>query len=120
MKITGFLCLTTPNGDFVNCYEENWETIKDQKERNEKLANSIGNHVCEFTLKELKQLVKEAGFTVLVQEPIVSARISKKPLLRWILPERLLWSLDRQSSASSAGKGKLWGKLQVVLAQRAD
>jgi len=117
----GLLCLTTPNGDFVDCYEENWTTVKNQKERNLKMANTLGNHVCEFTRKELKDLVKESGFSVLHHEPIVSGWIAKRHLLRHALPESWVWKWDRFSSRRIANPaGKVWGKLQILLAQRVD
>lgn len=114
----GILCLTTPNGDFVNCYEPNWSEVKGNTERNEKLANNIGNHVCEFTQKELRELVKNAGFMILEHTTFNSQQISQKSILRRVLPEKLLWRLDRLYSKRNDSKGKNWGRTQIVLAQR--
>jgi 2-polyprenyl-3-methyl-5-hydroxy-6-metoxy-1,4-benzoquinol methylase len=119
LKTGGLLCLTTPNGDFVNCYEPSWSEVKDQKERNEKLANSIGNHVCEFTKRELSELVKTAGFNMLEHKTFLSDQISRKSLLRRIVPERAMWKLDDYYSKQKNSAGKDWGRTQIVIAQRA-
>lgn len=119
LKTGGLLCLTTPNGDFVNCYEPCWNEVKDQKERNEKLANTIGNHVCEFTQKELRELVKLSGFNVMEHRTFLSDQISRKSLLRRILPEKILWKLDMNYSKKNNSAGKNWGRTQIILAQRA-
>ena len=114
----GLLCLTTPNGDFANCYTENWEQVKDQKDRNKRLANTIGNHVCEFTKKELKTLVQEAGFCILQHKTIVSDLVARRHAVRWLLPEKLVWMLDESWSKRETTSGKDLGKLQLLLAQR--
>jgi 2-polyprenyl-3-methyl-5-hydroxy-6-metoxy-1,4-benzoquinol methylase len=119
LKTGGLLCLTTPSGDFVNCYEPSWNEVKDQKERNEKLANTIGNHVCEFTQKELKEVVKSCGLNVLEHRTFLSDQISRKSLLRRILPEKLLWKMDLNYSKKNNSAGKNWGRTQIILAQRA-
>ncbi len=114
----GILCLTTPNGDYVNCYEPDWTEVKGNSERNEKLANNIGNHVCEFTQKELREIIKNAGFTILEHATFNSHQISQKSILRRVLPDTLLWRLDRLYSKRNDPKGKNWGRTQIVLAQR--
>ncbi len=119
LKTGGLLCLTTPNGDFVNCYEPSWTEVKDQKDRNEKLANNIGNHVCEFTLKELRDIVKNCGLNVQEHRTFLSDQISRKSVLRRILPEKLLWILDMNYSKKNNSSGKNWGRTQIILAQRA-
>ena len=118
LKTGGYLCLTTPNGDFVNCYEPNWTTVKNDTERNEKLANTIGNHVCEFTQKELKDILKENGFNIIHHFTFLSDQISRKSLLRRILPERMVWSLDLKFS-KKIKDGKNFGRTQLIMAQRA-
>jgi 2-polyprenyl-3-methyl-5-hydroxy-6-metoxy-1,4-benzoquinol methylase len=118
LKTGGYLCLTTPNGDFINCYEPSWTEVKDQPERNEKLANTIGNHVCEFTRRELKDLLKENGFNIIHHFTFLSDQISRKSLLRRVLPEPLLWKLDLNYSKKSEGN-KNFGRTQIILAQRA-
>lgn len=119
LKTGGLLCLTTPNGDFVNCYEPSWNEVKDQKERNEKLANTIGNHVCEFTQRELREILKVNGFNVQEHKTFLSDQLSKKSVMRRILPERLLWKLDSDYSKKNNSAGKNWGRTQIILAQRA-
>lgn len=114
----GILCITTPNGGFVNCYEKNWTEVKDQHERNEKLANNIGNHVCEFTQNELAELLRFAGFAILDQRLILSDQISRKSLLRRILPMKVLWHLDLKYSKTKNSNGKTWGRTQIITAQR--
>lgn len=114
----GLLCLTTPNGDFVNGKEPKWAEVKHDKERNKKLANNIGNHVCEFGFDELKRLIQEAGFGMLEHKLVNSDQISRRSLLRRILPESLLWNLDGKWSKSKNGEGKYWGRIQLVVAQR--
>ncbi|MGZ3787675.1 MAG: class I SAM-dependent methyltransferase [Bacteriovorax sp.] len=118
LKTGGYLCLTTPNGDFVNCYEPNWTSVKNQTERNEKLANTIGNHVCEFTRMELKDLLKENGFNIIHHFTFLSDQMSRKSLLRRALPERMLWNLDLKFSKKNRD-GKNFGRTQIILAQRA-
>ena len=118
LKTGGYLCLTTPNGDFVNCYEPNWTAVKNQPERNAKLANTIGNHVCEFTKAELKELLKENGFNIIHHFTFLSDQISRKSLLRRVLPERLLWDLDLKFSKKNLN-GKNFGRTQLIMAQRA-
>jgi 2-polyprenyl-3-methyl-5-hydroxy-6-metoxy-1,4-benzoquinol methylase len=115
----GLLCLTTPNGDYIDCYEPNWHEVKDQPERNDKLANSIGNHVCEFTVKELKDILKENGFNILHHQTFLSKQISKKSLLRRVFPISFLnlWDLKLSKKFNKAGKN--FGRTQIVLAQRA-
>lgn len=119
LKTGGFLCMTTPNGDFVNCHEPSWNEVKDQKERNEKLANTLGNHVCEFTQKELREMVKLCGLTIQEHRTFLSDQISRKSLLRRILPEKLLWKMDMNYSKKKNSAGKNWGRTQIILAQRA-
>lgn len=119
LKTGGWLCLTTPNGDFVNCYEPTWSEVKDQKERNEKLANTIGNHVCEFTQRELREILKTSGFNVQEHRTFLSDQISRKSILRRILPEKTLWALDLKYSKKNNPSGKNWGRTQIILAQRA-
>jgi 2-polyprenyl-3-methyl-5-hydroxy-6-metoxy-1,4-benzoquinol methylase len=119
LKTGGLLCLTTPNGDFVNCYEPSWMEVKDQTERNAKLANTIGNHVCEFTQRELKDLLKVNGFNIQEHRTFLSDQISRKSLLRRVLPEMALWKLDLSFSKKNNSVGKNWGRTQIVLAQRA-
>lgn len=118
LKTGGLLCLSTPNGDFVNCYEPSWTEVKDQPERNNKLANTIGNHVCEFTLRELADLVKVAGFSIYEQKLICSDQISRKSILRRIVPQGLLFKLDDKYSTQKNPQGKTWGRTQVIIAQR--
>ncbi len=114
---SGILCLTTPNGSFVDGQEPSWTEVKDQKERNAKLANNAGNHVCEFTPPELKDLLKTAGFGVLRQELVNSKQISKRHLLRF-LPERWLWPLDRAWANKKSHANKTFGRSQILIAQR--
>lgn len=114
----GLLCLTTPNGDFVNGTEPKWHEVKHDKERNKKLANNIGNHVCEFGFDELAKLIKEAGFGMLEHKLVNSDQVSRKSLMRRILPESLLWNLDGKWSKSKTNEGKYWGRIQIVVAQR--
>ncbi len=116
LKPGGLLSLTTPNGDFVGCYERNWTDVKDQWDRNEKIANTISNHVCEFTVEELQTLLKEAGFGIVEHEVVCSSQVSKRHLLR-LLPERWVWPLDRLWS-KKVRDGKTFGRTQVVLAQK--
>lgn len=115
----GILCLTTPNGNYVDCQEPNWEEVKDQHERNEKLANNIGNHVCEFHPKELSSLVKEAGFVIAEHKLVISKQISESSLLRRLLPRKILWALDNKWAASTNSQGKTYGKIQIIVAMRA-
>ncbi len=114
----GLLCLTTPNGDYVDCREPKWAQVKDQKERNESLANTMGNHVCEFGFQELRDLVKQAGFGVLEHKLINSQHISKRSLLRRILPAKVLNQLDDKWSAKNNSCGQYFGRTQVLVAQR--
>ena len=118
LKTGGYLCLTTPNGDFVNCYEPSWTAVKNDTVRNAKLANTIGNHVCEFTQKELKDLLKENGFNINHHFTFLSDQISRKSILRRILPERLIWNLDLKYSKKKQN-GKNFGRTQIIMAQRA-
>ena len=118
LKTGGLLCLTTPNGDFVDCKEPSWDEVKDQKERNQSLANNIGNHVCEFPQEELAKLVKKAGFGLLEHKLVNSQNISKKSLLRRVLPESMLWSLDDIWSKKKDAKGRTFGRIQIIVAQR--
>jgi 2-polyprenyl-3-methyl-5-hydroxy-6-metoxy-1,4-benzoquinol methylase len=116
----GILCLTTPVGDYEHCREPSWKEVEGQTERNQRLANTIGNHVCEFTLKELSSLVKEAGFTLLEHLPFSSHQIGRSGFLRKVLPDPLLWRLDDHFSRSaSTTPGKIWGRAQILIAQRA-
>ncbi len=118
LKTGGLICLSTPNGDFVNCYEPTWSEVRNQPERNASLANTIGNHVCEFTQKELAELVKLAGFSILDHKLICSDQISRKSLLRRVLPENWVFKLDDKYSHSKNANGKTWGRTQVIVAQR--
>ncbi len=118
LKTGGILVLTTPNGDFVNCYEPNWSEVKDQKDRNEALANNIGNHVCEFTQRELAELVKLSGFLIMGQKLLCSHQISKRSILRRILPQNLAFSLDDHYSKIQTKAGKSMGRTQLIIAQR--
>ena len=115
----GFLCLSTPNGDFVNRYEPTWTEVKNDPERNQKIANTVGNHVCEFTQKELSALVKEAGFHILEHKLILSAQMSKKPLWRILLPKSIIWAWDDHLSKKKDSMGRSFGRTQLILAQRA-
>jgi 2-polyprenyl-3-methyl-5-hydroxy-6-metoxy-1,4-benzoquinol methylase len=119
LKTGGLLCLTTPNGDFVDCYEPNWNEVKHQTDRNEKLANNIGNHVCEFTRNELKSILKENGFNINHHETFLSNQISRKSILRRILPISLLHNWDLNISRKNNNAGKNYGRTQIILAQRA-
>jgi hypothetical protein len=110
------LCLTTPNGDYIDCNEPSWSAVADQTERNARIANTIGNHVCEFKVSELKQLLKDAGFGMLDHELICSKQISKRHLLR-LLPERWLWWFDRHWSKYQLGE-KSFGRVQVLVARK--
>ena len=112
----GLLCLTTPNGDYVDCNEPAWREVADQPERNARIANTIGNHVCEFRMHELKELLQEAGFGLLNHELVCSKQISKRYLLRF-LPERWLWPLDRRWSKQKSGD-KSFGRVQIVVARK--
>lgn len=114
----GILVLTTPNGDFVNSQEPNWEEVKDQKERNKKLANNHCNHVCELGQKELATLVKNAGFGILEHRLCGSDQLSRRSLLRRILPAKILDQLDDMWSNKSNSVGKKWGRTQIIVAQR--
>lgn len=114
----GVLCLTTPNGDYENCYEPSWSEVKDNTERNEKLANTIGNHVCEFSKNELKDLVKMAGFGLHEHILVNSSQLSRKSLLRRILPFSLLSKLDDSWSKKKNSQGKDYGRIQIIVAQR--
>lgn len=114
----GVLCLTTPNGDYENCYEPSWNEVKDSTERNEKLANTIGNHVCEFRKDELKDLVRMAGFGLHEQVLVNSTQLSRKSLLRRILPFSLTSKLDDSWSKKKNSQGKDYGRIQIIVAQR--
>lgn len=114
----GVLCLTTPNGDYENCYEPSWSEVKDQVERNEKLANTMGNHVCEFRKKELSELVKESGFGLHEHKLVNSSQISRKSLLRRVLPYSLLYKLDEMWSKKKNAAGQDYGRIQIIVAQR--
>jgi 2-polyprenyl-3-methyl-5-hydroxy-6-metoxy-1,4-benzoquinol methylase len=117
LKIGGVLVLTTPNGDYIDCYEPSWEEVKDKTERNQALANTLGNHVCEFRKSELKQIVKEAGFCILEHKVIISKTISRNFLIRFLLPEKWLMHLDQKLSRKQKN-GKDLGKIQILAAQR--
>jgi 2-polyprenyl-3-methyl-5-hydroxy-6-metoxy-1,4-benzoquinol methylase len=119
LKRGGHLVLTTPNGDFVDCSEPCWNDVKNDKERNRKLANNIGNHVCEFKPSELKSLVKEAGFVVLEHFLVNSKTVSRRSLLRRLLPFSSLRKLDQKWSKRKVGHGKDLGRIQIIVAQRA-
>jgi len=119
LKTGGLLCLTTPNGDYVDCYEPNWSEVKNQIERNEKLANNIGNHVCEFTRSELKMILKENGFNINHHETFLSNQISRKSIFRRLLPEKILCAWDLSISRKNNKQGKNFGRTQIILAQRA-
>ena len=114
----GMLCLTTPNGDFFNGSEPKWNEVKHDTERNKRLANTIGNHVCEFGFKELEDLVKQAGFGIREHRSINSDNISKHSLLRRLLPQKILWKLDSYWSGKNAKSQKYGGRIQVIIAQR--
>ena len=114
----GLLVLTTPNGDFVNCNEPQWNEVKDLKERNKKLANTHGNHVCEFGFKELEELIKNAGCGLLEHRLCGSNQISRKSILRRILPKKILWKLDDLWSKKVDENGKKWGRTQIIVAMR--
>lgn len=114
----GLLCLTTPNGDFVEGKEPSWTKVRGQTERNKKLANNIGNHVCEFTYQELPELLKNAGFGMLEHQLINSQQISQKKILRRILPKNILWMLDSMWSRQQAKNEKYYGRTQIAVAQR--
>lgn len=113
----GILCLTTPNGDFLGCREPSWSEVKDQKERNARIANTLGNHVCEFRQNELRDVVKAAGFSILEHKLILSDRIAGSSLLRRALPEAALFALDDRLSKRLAG-GKSRAITQIVVAQK--
>ena len=120
LETGGILCLTTPNGDYEGCREPSWREVAHQTERNLKLANTIGNHVCEFTMQELADLVREAGFTLLEHLPFSSHQIGNSWVLRKLLPDPLLWKLDdRFSRAAAKRPGKTWGRAQILVARRA-
>ena len=72
----------------------------------------------EFLFNELAQLVLEAGFGLLEHKLVNSQQISKKSLLRRVLPEKLLWKLDDIWSKKSNSKGDTYGRIQIVVAQR--
>jgi 2-polyprenyl-3-methyl-5-hydroxy-6-metoxy-1,4-benzoquinol methylase len=112
----GLLCLTTPNGDYIDCTEPPWSEVAQQTERNARIANTIGNHVCEFRMRELKGLLQEAGFGLLDHELVCSKQISKRHILR-LLPERWLWPLDRLWSKKKSGD-KFYGRVQIVVARK--
>lgn len=118
LQTGGLLCLTTPNGDFFQCKEPSWSEVKGQIDRNKKLANNIGNHVCEFSYNELPQLLKNAGFGMLEHKLINSHQISQRKILRRILPKSVLWNLDSKWSHSKTTEGKHYGRIQVIVAQR--
>lgn len=114
----GVLCLTTPNGDYEFCEEPSWKEVKDQKERNQKLANTIGNHVCEFRMNELRELVKLAGFGIHEHTLINSYQVSRRSLLRRILPSQVLFKLDDRWSKKKSKSGRRWGRIQIIIAQK--
>lgn len=114
----GVFCLTTPNGDYVDCAEPSWEEVKDSHERNAKLANSIGNHVCEFRKKELAELVKAAGFGLHKHILVNSRDISKRSLLRRILPMSILFEIDSMLAKKKDANGNDLGRNQIIVAQR--
>ena len=114
----GIICLTTPNGDYHGCEEPSWEEVKNNPERNLKLANNWGNHVCEFRFRELKELVREAGFSLMEHKPINSHQLSRSSFLRRVLPDKILWRLDDYFSKKKTRDGKLHGKTQILVAQR--
>ena len=114
----GIICLTTPNGDYLKCEEPSWEEVKDNHERNVKLANNWGNHVCEFKMRELKEIVREAGFVPMEHIVVNSHQLSRSSFLRRVLPNKILWKLDKYLSREKSKNGKLYGKTQILLAQR--
>lgn len=114
----GLICLTTPNGDYVDCKEPKWFEVKDQKERNASLANTMGNHVCEFGFNELRDLVKQAGFGILEHKLINSQQVSKRSFLRRVLSYNLMSQLDDKWSNQSNKNGQYFGRTQVIVAQR--
>lgn len=119
LKRGGYLVLTTPNGSFKNCNEPCWEEVKNDHERNSKLANTIGNHVCEFKPSELKSLAKEAGFIVEEHFLVNSDTVSRRSALRRILPFNLMRSLDKKWAKKKVDGSKDEGRIQILLAQRA-
>ncbi|MCY4644212.1 MAG: methyltransferase domain-containing protein [Bacteriovoracales bacterium] len=120
LKLGGILCLTTPNGRYIDCNEPSWEEVKLNVERNKKLANTFGNHVCEFTPNELQELTKMAGFCIAEHRFILSKQVCKSPLMRRIIPKKILWKLDEKLSKGQDQKtGKMGGKIQIVIARRA-
>lgn len=114
----GVLCLTTPNGDYQDCYEPSWTEVKENTERNEKLANTMGNHVCEFTKKELSELVKMAGFGLHEHRLVNSSKLSRHSLLRRILPREMIFQLDNKWAVKRDSAGKDLGRIQIIVAQR--
>lgn len=118
LKTGGLLCLTTPNGDIPGAQEPKWAEVKGQTERNRKLANNLGNHVCEFGFQELKDLVKQAGFGVLEHRLINSEKVSRRGVARALLPEKTLWKLDDRWSNRKHSDGNYGGRTQLLVAQR--
>jgi 2-polyprenyl-3-methyl-5-hydroxy-6-metoxy-1,4-benzoquinol methylase len=119
LKVGGVLCLTTPNGDYIDCSEKKWSEVKDQPERNLKLANSPGSHVCEFTQKELVSLVKDAGLNILGHELILSKRASRAHLLRRLVPHSVFTRLDK-IWAKQIRNGASLAKTQVLIARKTN
>lgn len=119
LKRGGFLVVTTPNGNYKDCQEPSWSEVKSNPERNNKLANTIGNHVCEFKPAELRELVKESGFLVYEHFLVNSWQISRRSLLRRILPINILRKLDLKWAKRTTQDGKDYGRIQILLAQRA-
>lgn len=118
LKTGGMLCITTPNGEYVDCIDPSWNEVKDQTERNKKLANNIGAHVCEFTTSELKELILTSGFVINYHATILSKQIAKMSLGRRILPMPILNALDLSFSKKKNKNGKMFGQTQIILAQR--
>lgn len=118
LKHGGYLILTTPNGDYIDCYEPNWNTVKEEQERNIKLSNTLLNHVCEFTPSELKELIKMAGFCIFEHRIIQSKIVCKSNILRRLFPKPLLWMIDDIFSKHRTNLGKYFGMNQIVVAQK--